>query len=259
MGEINDKNNFMIVLRFLLAGILMTSALLQGRAQNAIFISEGKIEFERRVNQYSQLDENNSWSELEKKTMTKFKTSYFNLLFNRNKSLYKPGRESPDKENQFFFERPSQDNVVYSDLDNEKSVSQKKVFEQIFLVQDSLRQIKWKITDENKVIAGFNCRRANAIIMDSIYVVAFYTDEILASSGPESFTGLPGMILGIALPHEHITWFATKVQAMPVTDAEIVPPVKGKKINNAALIGTLQSSLKDWGKDGRQFMQSTML
>jgi GLPGLI family protein len=249
----------MIGLRSLLAGILLTSALLPVRAQNAIFISQGKIEFERRVNQYSQLDENNSWSELEKKTMTKFKTSYFDLVFNRNKSLYKPGRESPDKQNQFFFERPSQDNVVYSDLDNEKGISQKKVFEQVFLVQDSLRQIKWKITDENKVIAGFNCRRANAIIMDSVYVVAFYTDEILASGGPESFTGLPGMILGIALPHEHITWFATKVQAVAVSDEEIVPPVKGKKTNNATLMGTLQASLKDWGKDGRQFMQSTML
>jgi GLPGLI family protein len=49
------------------------------------------------------------------------------------------------------------------------------------------------------VIAGFNCRRANAMIMDSIYVVAFYTDEILTTGGPESFSGLPGMILGVAL------------------------------------------------------------
>lgn len=253
------KKNAMIGLRSLLTAILLTAALLPARAQNAIFISQGKIEFERRVNQYSQLDDNNTWSELQRKTMTKYKTSYFDLVFNRNKSIYKPGRESPDKENQFFFERPSQDNIVYSDLDNERSVSQKKVFEQVFLVQDSLRQIKWKITDENKVIAGFNCRRANAIIMDSIYVVAFYTDEILTSAGPESFTGLPGMILGIALPHEHITWFATKVQAVNVSDAEIVPPMKGKKINNSALIGTLRESLKDWGKDGRQFMQSTML
>jgi GLPGLI family protein len=246
-------------LRLLLLSGLLLAALLPARAQNTIFISQGKIEFERRVNQYSQLDDDNSWSELQKKTMTKFKTSYFDLVFNRNKSIYKPGRESPDKDNQFFFERPAQDNVVYSDLDNEKSVSQKKVFEQLFLVQDSLRQIKWKITDENKVIAGFNCRRANAIIMDSVYVVAFYTDEILATGGPESFTGLPGMILGIALPHEHITWFATKVQAMPVADAEIAPPAKGKKVNNVALIGTLKASLKDWGKEGRQFMQSTML
>jgi GLPGLI family protein len=229
------------------------------QAQNPIFISQGKIEFERRVNQYSKLDADNSWTELQKKTMTKFKTSYFDLYFNSDKTLYKPGRESPDKEGEFFMEQPAQENVVYSDLDNEKSTSQKKVFEQVFLIQDSLRQIKWKITDENKVIAGFNCRRANAIIMDSVYVVAFYTDEILATGGPESFTGLPGMILGIALPHEHITWFATKVQAVSVAETLLTAPEKGKRSTNAELISTMQRSLKDWGKEGRQFMQSAML
>lgn len=228
-------------------------------AQSTIFVSQGKIEFERRVNQYSQVDGDNSWSELQKKTMTKFKTSYFDLYFNRDKSLYKPGRESPEKDNSFFWEQPAQDNIVYSDLDNDKSISQKKVFEQVFLVQDSLRAIKWKITDENKVIAGFTCRRANAIIMDSIYVVAFYTDEILSTGGPESFTGLPGMILGIALPHQHITWFATKVEAVSVPETQITAPVKGKKTTNADLISTMQRSLKDWGKEGRQFMQSAML
>ena len=95
-------------------------------------------------------------------------------------------------------------------------MSQKTVFEQTFLVEDTLRRIKWKITDETRPIAGFNCRRANALIMDSICVVAFYTDEILTTGGPESFSGLPGMILGIALPHEHITWFATKVEDLRV-------------------------------------------
>jgi GLPGLI family protein len=246
-------------IRSLSAFLLFVLAFCSAGAQNAIFISQGKIEFERRVNQYSRLDEDNSWSELQKKTMTKFKTSYFDLYFNRNKSLYKPGRESPDKNSEFFWEQPAQDNIVYSDLDNEKSISQKKVFEQVFLVQDSLRAIKWKITDENKVIAGFTCRRANAIIMDSIYVVAFYTDEILAAGGPESFTGLPGMILGIALPHQHITWFATKVEAVAVPETTLTAPVKGKKTTNADLITTMQRSLKDWGKEGRQFMQSTML
>jgi GLPGLI family protein len=250
---------FSSIVRNLLTGFLVSIALLPARAQNALFLSQGKIEFERRVNQYSQLDDDNSWNELQKKTMTKFKTSYFDLLFNRDKSLYKPGRESPDKQNQFFFEQPAQDNVVWSDIDNEKSVSQKKVFEQLFLVQDSLRRIKWKITDENRVIAGFSCRRANAMIMDSIYVVAFYTDEIVSSAGPESFTGLPGMILGVALPHQHITWFATKVEAVSVPETQLAIPAKGKKVNNAALMETIKGSLKDWGKEGRQFMQSTML
>ena len=158
-----------------------------------------------------------------------------------------------------FWQAPAQDNIVYSDLENAKTISQKNVFETLFLVQDSLRQIKWKITDETRVIAGFNCRRANAIIMDSIYVVAFYTDEILTGSGPESFTGLPGMILGVSLPHQHISWFATKVEAIPVTENQVEPPAKGKKVSNNTLQETVKPSLKNWGKEGRQYMEAILL
>jgi GLPGLI family protein len=95
--------------------------------------------------------------------------------------------------------------------------------------------------------------------MDSIYVVAFYTDEILTSGGPESFSGLPGMILGVALPHEHVSWFATRVQGISIPDAQVGAPVKGKKITNAALLQTVEHSLKDWGKEGRQYMRALML
>jgi len=227
------------------------------QAQNAIFLSEGKIEFERKINLYAQMENDDSWSELQKKTMPQFKTSYFDLTFSHNKTLYRPGRENSD--NNKLWEQPAEENVIWSDLDGDKSTSQKKVFEQLFLVQDSIRNIRWKITDENRTIAGFTCRRANAIIMDSIYVVAFYTDEIITPGGPESFTGLPGMILGVALPHEHLSWFATKVQAVAVNEATLSAPVKGKKVTNSSLKQTMQESLKDWGKYGRRYIQATML
>jgi GLPGLI family protein len=229
-------------------------------AQNTIFLSHGKIEYERRINVFAQIgNDDDQWSEFRKKLSNHFKTSYFDLVFTRDKSLYRPGRESDDRELFNFWQAPAQDNVVYSDLDNAKAISQKNVFETSFLVQDSLRQIQWKITDETRVIAGFNCRRANAIIMDSIYVVAFYTDEILADSGPESFTGLPGMILGVSLPHQHISWFATKVEAIPVTESQVAPPAKGKMVDNAALQQATKPSLKDWGKVGRQYMEAILL
>lgn len=243
-------------LRYLPASLLFFLSL-HLQAQNTIFLSEGKIEFEKKINLYAQFENDDSWNELRKKSMPQFKTSYFNLLFARNKTLYKPGKDNPD--NNKLWEQPAEENVVYSDLDNAKSISQKKVFEQLFLVQDSIRTIKWKITDENRVIAGFPCRRANAIIMDSIYVVAFYTDEIITPGGPESFTGLPGMILGIALPHEHLTWFATKVRAVAVNETEMAAPGKGKKVNNVTLKQTMVESMKDWGKFGKRYIQATML
>lgn len=243
--------------------ILLTFLTAVGSASaqnNTVFISQGKIEYERSTNVYAQIskDDEGEWTELQKKMSTHFKTAYFDLLFNRNKSLYRPGRESNDKDNNWI-QPPAQNNTIYSDLDNARGISQKNIFEELFLVQDSLRKIKWKITTETRNIAGFSCRRANAIIMDSIYVVAFYTDEILTSGGPESFSGLPGMILGISLPHEHVSWFATKVEAIPIPDGQLAPPVKGKKTDNNSLTETIRRGMKDWGKEGQRFMRAALL
>ncbi|GAA0554423.1 GLPGLI family protein [Chitinophaga japonensis] len=231
-------------------------------AQNPVYLTHGRIEFEKRLNMYARLDaiysdESSSWKELEKKRTPQFKVTYFDLLFHHNKTLYRPGRENPD--NIRLRPDPAEDNVIYSELDKQESVSQKKVFEEIFLVKDSTRSIHWKITDEKRNIAGFDCRRANAIIMDSIYVVAFYADAIVTPGGPESFSGLPGMILGVALPHEHVTWFATKVLTESTQETALQAPKKGTKVNNKELLETLNRSLKDWGRYGNTYIKVMML
>jgi GLPGLI family protein len=153
----------------------------------------------------------------------------------------------------------NQVNTIFTDLNASTASDQKKVFEETFLVKDSTRKINWKITSETRDIAGYTCRRANALILDSIYVVAFYTDEIPLSGGPEAFTGLPGMILGVALPHENITWFATKVTDVPIEDKALIPPKKGKQVNNKELLATLKSVMKNWGDYSQLYLKAFTL
>src|SRR5215212_6911028 len=102
-----------------------------------VFISKGEIEFEKKVNVYKNLDDQSSgennggfdWISQLKKQMPEYNITYFNLFFDGNKTLYKPGRENtqgqkiPD-----WFQDPAQTNTVYCDLENDKSVSQKTVF-----------------------------------------------------------------------------------------------------------------------------------
>ncbi|MBS1934918.1 MAG: GLPGLI family protein [Bacteroidetes bacterium] len=208
---------------------------------------------------YAQIDDetDEAWKELMKKTTPKFKSSYFDLTFNGEKTLYKPGRENPD--NNKMWQQPAEDNIIFTDLGKHRAICEKNIFDQRFLIQDSTRKIKWKITDEKRTIAGFECRRANALIMDSIYVVAFYTDEITSNGGPESFSGLPGMILGVALPHEHITWFATKVYAEDISQTALTPPAKGKKVTNALMLAEIKEALKDWGKWANRYIKAAVL
>ncbi|WP_250318092.1 hypothetical protein [Pedobacter sp. B4-66] len=43
------------------------------------------------------------------------------------------------------------------------------------------------------------------------------------------------MILGVAVPHENVTWFATKVTNTSIDKKTLVPPKTGKEINNKQL------------------------
>ncbi|HEY4196956.1 MAG TPA: GLPGLI family protein [Mucilaginibacter sp.] len=237
--------------------------LLSGKlfAQHAHFTTSGTIEFEKKANMYAIIPklinkDNEAWYtpafDAYKKSQPQFKTSKSTLSFTDNKTLFKPTDEDElSSGGGFFANNPmtTQNNVIYTDLASGTDVSQKKVFEATFLVKDSTRKIRWKITDETREIAGYTCRRANAIVMDSIYVVAFYTTDIPVSGGPESFSGLPGMILGVALPHENITWFATRIIDMTLAPNVVVPPKKGKPMDSKGFKAALQSTFKDWGTE----------
>jgi GLPGLI family protein len=227
-------------------------------AQNGHFSINGVIEFEKNVNMFALMKKNinkDNESYMQPayesyiKSQPQFKTLKSTLTFSKdNTTLFNP-IEPETPSNSYFGGNimAEQNNIVYTDVANHTSICQKKVYEETFLVKDSTRKINWKITSETREIAGFKCRRANALILDSIYVVAFYTDEIPISGGPESFTGLPGMILGVALPHENVTWFATKVTDMLASQKPLAPPTKGKPIDNKGLAKKLQAALKDWG------------
>jgi GLPGLI family protein len=222
----------------------------------ATFISKGKIEFERRTNQWAELK--GSFAEQMKKVIPEYQSLFFNYEFDGNKAIYQPGRE-PDTKANSFFGSPANDNEVYSDYTSKRYIAHKNVFEKSFLIEDSLRNAKWKITNDFREIAGFNCRRATTIIMDTVFVVAFYTDEIMVSGGPESFNGLPGMILGLVINRLHTTWYATKVEVNSVNDKDITPPKEGKKATNTEVLEILKKSLSDWGEYANRYIWAIMI
>ncbi|WP_370898210.1 GLPGLI family protein [Chryseobacterium gossypii] len=229
---------------------------IQTYAQEIKFITEGVIEYERSNNMYALIqkgitnDDVVSKMRFEeyKKSFPQFKRTKSTLLFLETVSLFTPEKEASVSDN-FFGWNPAynQINTTYMDYNKQKQITQKQVFEDTFLIHDSIRPIKWKITDETREIAGFNCRRANGLIMDSIYVVAFYTNQIPVSGGPESFNGLPGMILGVALPHENVTWFAKKVNNIKIEPTKLSPPNNGKAMNREDLKKVITDVLKNFG------------
>ena len=243
--------------------ILIAFSALISQAQ-AKFVQAGKIEYERKINVHRQFDgrgDDSEWIKEYLSKLQKFHTTYFDLYFEGNKTSYKPGRETDDskKTQNLWGIGPAKENVVAVDLDKKEIKSLKSVFEQTFLVSDTASQFEWKISQETRTIAGFECHKAVTKICDSVYVVAFFTQEITVSGGPESFHGLPGMILGIAIPRLYTTWYATKVELIQPAPSEFTIPTKGKKTDEKQLLLTLKTSFKEWGKDGQRYMWWTLL
>jgi GLPGLI family protein len=236
--------------------IIAIALMAQHLPAQAVFLSKGKIEFERRTNIWAGLT--GSFADEIKKSVPQYKTTYFDLIFDGDKAIYKPGRETDNKPVPFY-NTPANDNEVYSNFASDQSVAQKKVFEKTFLIQDSLRHAKWKIKNDFREIAGFNCRRATTIIMDSVFVVAFYTDEITVPGGPESFSGLPGMILGLVINRVHTSWYATKVEVNAVDTKQITPPTKGNKTTDVQLKDELHTLMKNWGDYAQRYIWNIMI
>ncbi len=264
-SKIDLFNRIIMKLRY--AILLLVCTISYAKAQNARFVNQGVIEFEKKINAYALLKDqakkypDNIWStqalEQYQKNNPQFKTLKSELVFKNNQTFFNPIPDDNATNNWLnSFGSAKQSNIILTNLKTETSINQKSIYEETYLVKDSIRKINWKITDEFRTIAGYDCRRANALIMDSIYVVAFYSETIPVSGGPETFSGLPGMILGVALPREHITWFATKVSDVEVTDAQLKVPSKGKPVTKKQLSDILKSALKDWGNYASDILKS---
>lgn len=209
------------------------------------FINKATIEFEVKKSILKDMG-NNMWDEMMKENLPPFKISYFNFTFSNNKSIYKFNHLDEKIKLPDFMKREEEENEWFINYTNNLYEMKKGVMGSPFYIKDSLPSIDWKITNERRVIAGFNCRKAVSKIFDSVYVFAFYTDEIMISGGPCSINGLPGMILGMTIPRLFTSWIATKVMINDVNEAAIKPASTKKTFPNKEFKSLLSSRTKDW-------------
>ncbi|MGV3461466.1 MAG: GLPGLI family protein [Flavobacterium sp.] len=86
------------------------------------------------------------------------------------------------------------------------------VGQNIFLVKDNYAELKWKILDETKTVAGYTCNKATATYRGRDWI-AWFTPEIPAPFGPWKLHGLPGLILEAADATGRYTYTAVKIEA----------------------------------------------
>ncbi|MGC4231783.1 MAG: GLPGLI family protein [Niabella sp.] len=232
---------------FLIALIFCT-----GIVQAQKFITSGTIEFEVKTNLHRSLndrwgDENGDWVKQIIAAQPQFTVSYYKYNFNGDKATYQYDRSGDTKKPTPWLTNVNEDDFWYNDYQSRRFVNQKAIDDN-YIISGDLKEIRWKLyPDDITTIAGFNCRRASTILFDSVYVFAYYTDEITVSGGPMSLNGLPGMILGVTIPRLYTSWIAT---TLTLSQPAIKEPVKGKKKSETELMQILtevgKSRAKEW-------------
>jgi GLPGLI family protein len=221
-------------------------------------VTAAKIEFEVKVNVHKTMNDD-TWSEKMKEAIPQFSVKYYDFIFANNKSVYKYNRTDERYKFPNWMDEGDDENIWYNDFNAGQQIMQHMVAGDKLLTADSLTKIKWRLSNESRVIAGFNCRKAVGRIFDSVYIFAFYTDDIMITGGPMSINGLPGMILGLTIPRMYSSYMATKVQVVDVPEKAIVPPGKGKYKTKAEMNKFISERTEDWGKYRERFTWNVLL
>ncbi len=217
------------------------------------YITTGSIEYEVKSNTHAQLEGNDFFENMKDK-IPKFATNYYKLSFDNNKSIYKFDRKGDAKGGFSFFGGGVDESVWYNDF-NTKTYTNVMTLDGYLLLSGAQRKTNWKlIPNDQREIAGFNCRKAQTILFDSVYVFVYYSDDIAVSAGPMNLNGLPGAILGVTVPRLHTSWIATGVKLEKPDPALLVAPTKGKKKTDEEIKSDLTNLGKSWGAESKKWI-----
>lgn len=211
----------------------------------------------------------------------------FVLNFDRTSSTYKEKQklEQPVGQGGFRFSMMGGggDDLYYKNIQEQRYSNSTETFGKLFLVQDSLKKLDWKLSGETKKIGNYTCYKATAVrkadpnrmrfgppprreqndaqvakdstktkttsLFDQmeapkdIEVTAWYTMEIPISQGPAHYWGLPGLILEIQ--DDRTTLLCSKIVLNPEEAEEIEEPTKGKKLAQAEFDDIIQKKMKE--------------
>lgn len=202
-------------------------------------ITGAKITFERKTNLYKKLKGNvENWLKEEEK----IKIDYFELYINDTCSIFKP-QESDLKENMSW---ATSKNVVLQNFNLNTRYVIKTMWGEELHLTDSMFKRQWQITESSRKIAGYACRKAIWQANDSTRIYAWFSYDIIPSTGPESFNGLPGTILGLATEDGGVVYFAKKVEILSPTPATFILPKKKKIYTIPELKAQME---KQYGKE----------
>ncbi len=210
-----------------------------------------------------------------KEAMNKASEKTYILDFTKDESLYTEEEklEQPQTNNLSFSVsiRHSTNGKLYKNLKENYSLLENDFLDKVFLIKDSLHTSGWILGTETKKVGSHTVYKATRTIKakqfiseeentdekesdflslidkepKDVVVIAWYAPEIPISNGPETYGGLPGLIL--ELHAGKIIYLCSEITLNPKKPIKIKVP-KGKTITQIEFDSMLQERMKQGKK-----------
>jgi GLPGLI family protein len=266
--------------------VLIPFLLLTGTLPAMAQVKEGKVVYERKINLHKRLPPE---AEQMKAMIPEFQTSKMELQFNQTQSLYKT---IPEEENQMptagdgggprfnmRFGGGSPNDATFRDYDKEQIVESRELGPKTYLIEDTLRPLKWKIEGDTMTINGYLCYKATTTlnlsqvmgggmrfggggqgggqrpegdttrrqerrmnIPQEQKVEAWFTQDIESSAGPDFFFGLPGLIMKVIVDEGTTVYKVLELDTQ--AKATVKAPTSGKKITREEYRKLMQQQMQ---------------
>lgn len=180
------------------------------------------------------------------KDVPKTKVDTFRLYVNDTMSAFVPVIPEVPEDNPWLTTK----NATTQNYNSGERVTLYDFWSQKLYLKDTVRIREWKMTNRTRDIAGYECRMAFYEHNDSTRLYAWYAQELLLSTGPETFNGLPGAILGLATEDGGVVYFAKEVKIVDEVDIVKYIPEKPKKdiYDEVELKALVKKSMSGRGK-----------
>jgi len=266
LAELVLPKHYLFMKRLLIASAMLIA--IPSLAQ----VKEGKILYERTMQMQIRINDDNPAMQ---NMIPKERKDKFELFFTEGKSLWQPVEDDGQSDETAFgdgggmrmvFRMPGSNDVIFHNVADSKKVEQRELAEKNYIITDSIRKLNWKVAGETRSILGHNCMKATSQrmqesfrmtmdngetkrekVMDTLNIVAWFTNEMPGSFGPETYQGqLPGTILEIDVNNGRTSYKAIEIS--PKVDvAKIKEPSKGKK-----------ATPEEFAKEREKMMQEMM-
>ncbi|MCU0373817.1 MAG: GLPGLI family protein [Chitinophagaceae bacterium] len=264
--------------------LLGTCALLLAAVPLTAQTKEGKITYEQKINVHKRMPPE---AEQFKAMVPEFQTNMLELYFTPTQSLFKPAKQQGDQlptpegggpgGGGRFMRFGGGDNAeTFRDYENEMVIESRELGPKRYLIEDSLRPLKWKLEEETMTINGFVCKKATTTIQgfgmgnfrqggggqgggggrrdstitrmlnEKQQVVAWYTEQIETAAGPDNYFGLPGLILYLDIDNGTIVYSPKKLEPLS-KDVAVKAPTKGNKITRQEYRQLMQQQFQGMG------------